>query len=133
MKPPDLLLVSLGSCTAYDVVNILEKKRQRLAGLEVAVTGEQGEEPPWPFRKIHLHYTLRGKELKEKAVQDAIELSEKKYCSISATVRGVGDRLRVHDCRRRDWRLTDFRLADRTPSVNPKSSNHTIIIASPKL
>ena len=91
MKPSDLLLVSLGGCTAYDVVNILEKKRQKLTGLEVAVSAEQDEDPPWTFRKIHLHYTLRGKELKEKAVQDAIELSEEKYCSVAATVRGVAE------------------------------------------
>jgi putative redox protein len=91
MKPSELLLVSLGGCTAYDVVSILEKKRQKLTGLEVAVTGEQDEESPWPFRKIHLHYTLRGKGLKEKAVQDAIELSEEKYCSVAATVRGVAE------------------------------------------
>jgi putative redox protein len=91
MKPSELLLVSLGGCTAYDVVNILEKKRQKLTGLEVAVSAEQDEDPPWTFRKIHLHYTLRGKELKEKAVQDAIELSEEKYCSVAATVRGVAE------------------------------------------
>ena len=91
MKPSDLLLVSLGGCTAYDVVSILEKKRQKLTGLEVAVTGEQDEESPWPFREIHLHYTLRGKGLREKAVQDAIELSEEKYCSVAATLRGVAE------------------------------------------
>ena len=91
MRPSDLLLVSLGGCAAYDVVNILEKKRQKLTGLEVAVTGEQDAEPPWTYRKIHLHYTLRGKGLREKAVQDAIELSEGKYCSVAATVRGVAD------------------------------------------
>lgn len=91
MKPSDLLLVSLGGCTAYDVVSILEKKRQKLTGLEVAVSGEQDEESPWPFRKIHLYYTLRGKGLKEKAVRDAIELSEEKYCSVAATVRGVAE------------------------------------------
>ena len=91
MKPSDLLLVSLGGCAAYDVVNILEKKRQRLTGLEISVTGEQDEESPWPFRKIHLHYTFRGKGLKEKAVQDAIRLSEEKYCSVAATVRGVAE------------------------------------------
>jgi putative redox protein len=91
MKPSELLLVSLGGCTAYDVVNILEKKRQKLTGLEVAVSSEQDEDPPWTFRKIHLHYTLRGKGLKEKAVQDAIELSEEKYCSVAATVRGMAE------------------------------------------
>ena len=91
MRPSDLLLVSLGGCTAYDVVGILEKKRQKLSGLEIEVTGEQDEEPPWPYRKIHLYYTFRGRGLREKAVQDAIALSEEKYCSVAATVRGVAE------------------------------------------
>jgi putative redox protein len=91
MKPSDLLLVGLGGCTGYDVVDILVKKRQQLTGLEVVVTGEQDAEPPWPYRKIHVHYILRGKGLREKAVQDAIVLSEEKYCSVAATVRGVAE------------------------------------------
>jgi len=91
MRPSDLLLVSLGGCTAYDVVNILEKKRQKLTGLEVAVSGEQDEDPPWTFRRIHMQFTLRGKGLRGKAVQDAIALSEEKYCSVAATVRGVAE------------------------------------------
>jgi putative redox protein len=91
MKPSDLLLVGLGGCTGYDVVDILLKKRQQLTGLEVVVTGEQDAEPPWPYHKIHVHYVLRGKGLREKAVQDAIALSEEKYCSVAATVRGVAE------------------------------------------
>lgn len=91
MKPSDLLLVALGGCTAYDVVDILHKKRQPLTGLEVAVTGEQDAEPPWTYRKIHVHYTLHGKGLKEKAIADAIRLSEEKYCSVAATLRGTAE------------------------------------------
>jgi putative redox protein len=89
MKPSDLLLVALGGCTAYDVVEILEKKRQHLTGLEVTVTSEQEPDPPWTYRKIHLQYVLRGKGLREKAVRDAIELSEQKYCSVAATLRDM--------------------------------------------
>jgi putative redox protein len=91
MSPSQLLLVALGGCTAYDVVSILEKKRQHLTGLEVKVTGEQEPDPPWTYRKVHVDYILRGKELSEKAVQDAIELSEEKYCSVSTTVRGSAE------------------------------------------
>lgn len=91
MSPSQLLLVGLGGCTGYDVVDILLKKRQQLTGLELVVTGEQDAEPPWPYRKIHVHYVLRGKGLREKAVQDAITLSEEKYCSVAATVRGVAE------------------------------------------
>ncbi len=91
MSPAQLLLVALGGCTSYDVVEILGKKRQRLTGLEVTVTGDQEADPPWPYRKIHLHYKVRGNDLKEKAVQDAIDLSQNKYCSVAATCRGVAD------------------------------------------
>jgi len=88
MSPSQLLLVSLGGCTAYDVVNILEKKREVLTGLEIQVTAEQDPDPPWTYRNIHIEYVLRGKGLSEKAVRDAIELSEEKYCSVAATLRG---------------------------------------------
>ncbi len=86
MSPSQLLLVALGGCTAYDAVNILTKKRQRLTGLEIAVTGEQNPDPPWAYTRIHLHYRLRGRGLSEKAVEDAIALSLNKYCSVAATL-----------------------------------------------
>ena len=91
MSPSQLLLVALGGCTAYDVVVILRKKRQRLTGLEITVTGEQEANPPWTYRKIHVHYEVRGKDLREKAVRDAIEISEQKYCSVTATLRGAAE------------------------------------------
>jgi len=91
MKPSELLLVALGSCTAVDVVDILAKKRQPLSSLEIQVSAEQDSDPPWTFRKIHVHYKLSGAGLTEKAVAQAIELSEGKYCSVAATVRGVAE------------------------------------------
>jgi putative redox protein len=91
MKPSDLLLVSLASCSAYDVVEILKKKRLRLLGLEVRVQAEQDPEPPWTFRRIHLEYLVKGPGIPEKAVRDAIAISEKKYCSVAATVSGVAE------------------------------------------
>jgi len=89
IRPSQLLLLSLSACTAYDVVEILEKKRIPVSMLEIDADGEHDKEAPWPFRKIHLSFRLRGKDLTEKAVQQAIELSEKKYCSVAATIRGV--------------------------------------------
>lgn len=86
MKPSELLLVSLGSCTGYDVVNILSKKRQPLSGLRISVDGEQAADPPWPFRTIHIHYELSGSNLDSQAVEQAIRLSEEKYCCVSATL-----------------------------------------------
>ncbi len=91
MKPSELLLAAVGSCTAVDVVNILQKKRFQLDSLEIQVSGEQDSEPPWTFNKIHIHYVLQGVELTAKAVEQAIQLSEEKYCSVSATVRGKAE------------------------------------------
>ena len=89
ISPSELLLLALGGCTSYDVVNILQKKRQRLTGLEVEVAGVQDDDPPWTFREIRVQYRVRGKGLREKAVHDAIRLSEEKYCSVAATLRGT--------------------------------------------
>jgi putative redox protein len=91
MKPSELLLVAIGSCTAVDVVNILEKKRFQLNSLEITVIGEQDSDPPWTFRKIHLHFKIQGAELTDNAVEQAIQLSEEKYCSVSATVRATAE------------------------------------------
>jgi putative redox protein len=88
-KPSDLLLIALGACTAVDVVEILAKKRTPLSDLSVAVSGEQDPEPPWAFRKIHMHFALRGAGLTPHGVEQAIRLSEEKYCAVAATIRGV--------------------------------------------
>ena len=89
VKPSDLLLVSLASCTGVDVVEILEKKKINLISLEISVTAEQDQDPPWTYRKVHLLYKVKGDGLTEKALQQAIHLSETKYCSVAATIRGV--------------------------------------------
>jgi putative redox protein len=89
MKPSDLLLVALASCTAVDVVEILAKKRLSLDNLMISTSAEQDPEPPWAFRKVHIKYSLRGKNLTEKDVAKAIELSETKYCSVAASIRGT--------------------------------------------
>jgi putative redox protein len=82
LKPSELLLLALGGCTAVDVVAIMRKKRQAMTGLEINVSGEQDENPPWTFRHIYLEYVVRGKGLSEKGLAQAIELSEEKYCSV---------------------------------------------------
>jgi putative redox protein len=91
MKPSEMLLVALSSCTAVDIVDILMKKRTPLDFLEISANAEQDADPPWTFRKIHLTYKVRGKGLKEKDVEQAIDLSEQKYCSVAATLRGVAE------------------------------------------
>jgi putative redox protein len=84
--PMELLLLALGSCTATDVVDILKKKRQKLVSLEVEVSGERAKEPPAVWVKLEIVYRLKG-QLDEKAVRDAIQLSEDKYCSVAAMLR----------------------------------------------
>lgn len=81
--PMEMLLGALGACTAVDVVSILDKKRQKLASLEIVVSGERASEPPSVWTKIDVAYRLKGT-LEEKAVRDAIELSQNKYCSVAA-------------------------------------------------
>jgi putative redox protein len=91
MKPSELLLVALASCTAVDVVEILAKKKLHLESLEISAEAQQDQDPPWTFRKIHLTYKFKGADLTDKDVQQAIDLSEHKYCSVAATVRGVAE------------------------------------------
>ena len=91
IKPSDLLLIAVASCTAVDVVEILSKKRMPLDHLEIICSGEQDSNPPWTFRKIRLRYIVGGKDLTEKAVAQAIQLSEEKYCSVAATVRSTAE------------------------------------------
>ena len=91
VRPSEMLLVALASCTAVDVVEIMAKKRQPLRHLEIIITGERDPNPPWPYRSIEVNYRLRGENLTDKAVAQAIKLSSEKYCSVAATVRGVAD------------------------------------------
>jgi putative redox protein len=83
--PMELLLMALGACTATDIVIILEKKRQKLESLEVICSGERAAEHPHVWTKLEILFRLRGT-LEESGVQQAIKLSEEKYCSVSATL-----------------------------------------------
>jgi putative redox protein len=88
-KPSELLLAALGGCTAVDVVEILRKKRLQVSGLRITVSGEQRKEPPNAFERINIHYEVSGKGIPAAAVERAIRLSEEKYCSVVAAIRGV--------------------------------------------
>jgi len=91
VKPSELLLIAVASCSAVDVVDILQQKRMHLASLDISVTGEQEADPPWTYRRIRIHYRLSGLDLTEKAVSQAIELSQTKYCSVAATIRDTAE------------------------------------------
>lgn len=88
MKASELLLVSLATCSSYDVVGILEKRKIQLRKLEVEVSADQEADPPWTFTDIHLKYILSGEGLEPKHAETAISLSEEKYCSVAATLKG---------------------------------------------
>lgn len=83
----DLLPISLIGCSSHDVVEILVKQKQDLRELNVTAEAIQDDDPPWRFRKVHIHYQAVGKGLDTEKVRKAIKLSEEKYCSVYATLR----------------------------------------------
>lgn len=84
--PMEMLLVSVAGCTAADVISILHKKRQDVTEYRVDVEGERAEEHPRKYIRFHINHIVHGRGVSEKAVADAIKLSEEKYCSVAATV-----------------------------------------------
>jgi len=86
-RPMELLLIALGSCTASDVASILRKKRVDLTSFEVRIKGERSKEHPKVFTKIYIEYVFQGNNLQEEHLQRAIELSQNKYCPISAMLK----------------------------------------------
>ncbi|MFZ0198304.1 MAG: OsmC family protein [Candidatus Sulfotelmatobacter sp.] len=81
--PMELVLIGLCGCTGYDVVSILQKKREPFTSLEVRAEAERAADPPSVYTAIRLIYRVGGK-VSRKAVEDAVRLSEEKYCSVSA-------------------------------------------------
>jgi len=86
-QPMQLLLLSLAGCTAMDVLSILRKKRQPVAGLRVEASGRQAEAPPRVFDRVEVVYKVRGEGVDPEAVERAVELSRDRYCPAIATVR----------------------------------------------
>lgn len=83
-SPMELLLISLGGCTALDVISILRKKRQNVTGFEVRVSGERTTEHPRVFTDILIEYVVRGVNIDPAAVARSIQLSTESYCSVHA-------------------------------------------------
>ena len=82
-RPMEMLLAGTGGCTAFDVVMILKKGRHAVTGCEVQLKAERAATDPKVFTRIHFHYRVTGKALKQEAVARAIDLSKEKYCSAS--------------------------------------------------
>ncbi|KNE75237.1 OsmC/Ohr family protein [Candidatus Burkholderia crenata] len=82
-RPMEMVLLGTGGCTAYDVVMILKKSHQEIAGCSVTLKAERANEDPKVFTKIHFHFTVTGKNLNPATVERVITLSHDKYCSAS--------------------------------------------------
>lgn len=89
-RPMELLLVGFGGCTGMDVISILRKKRQDIAGLEMNVKGVKAETHPHVYTEVHMEYVVKGKAVEPQAVERAISLSLEKYCSVGATLSKTG-------------------------------------------
>ncbi len=85
-SPVELLLMALGGCTAVDVISILRKKREHVTDYRVEVRGERRDELPRKFTRMEVHHIVRGRNVSTRAVEQAVELSETKYCSVAATL-----------------------------------------------
>ncbi|MCH2355983.1 MAG: OsmC family protein [Pseudomonadales bacterium] len=96
MRPMELMVLSVGSCSSYDVVTILKKARQEITSCEAEVTAERVDATPAIFESIHLHFKLAGRNLSEKQVARAIEFSAEKYCSASIMMKNAGVKV-THD------------------------------------
>ena len=99
-RPMELMLLSVGACSAVDVVHILKKGRQPVTDCYVELKGERAQTDPKVFTAIHLHFVVTGKALGEAAVKRAVELSAEKYCSASIMLGKAGCKItHAHEIR----------------------------------
>lgn len=82
-RPMEMLLLGAGGCTSFDVISILKKSRQAISDCYVELDAERAETDPKVFTKIHMHFVVKGKDIKPEAVEKAVKLSAEKYCSAS--------------------------------------------------
>jgi putative redox protein len=85
-SPVEALLAALGGCCAMDVIGILRKKRQQVTGYEVRVSGERLDDHPRRFTRIEVVHHLKGRDLSPAAIEEAIRLSDTRYCTVYATL-----------------------------------------------
>ncbi len=89
IRPMQMILASLAGCSGVDVVNILKKKRVNFNDLQINVSGKRTDTHPKVYTDIHVTYLIWGENIKEKDVEQAITLSEEKYCSVSAMLKST--------------------------------------------
>jgi len=100
MRPMEAVLIGLGSCSAFDVISILRKSRQKVTSCHVELDAERADGIPAVFTRIHMHYVVRGHAVKPAAVERAVQLSVDTYCSATAM-------LKPHVAITHDWRIED--------------------------
>ena len=83
-RPMEVMLMGMGGCTAYDVVAMLKKQRQDIAGVEVSLVAERADDYPKVYTEVKVVYTVRGRNLNRSLVERAVSLSDEKYCSATA-------------------------------------------------
>jgi putative redox protein len=88
-SPTELLLAGAGSCAAWDVVEILRKRRAQVTAIDVSVEGHQDAQPPWAYNRVALHFRIAGEKLSVPVVARVIRLSIVRYCSVITTIAGV--------------------------------------------
>lgn len=91
VRPMEMLLLGLGGCSAFDVVHILRKSRQTVTDCVADLAAERADTDPKVFTKIHVHFTVTGKGLDPKRVEQAVKLSAEKYCSASIMLGKVAE------------------------------------------
>jgi len=96
MRPMELMLLGVGGCSSFDVIQILEKGRHQVKGCVAELTAERVDAVPSVFSKIHLHFVVTGHDLKVAAVERAVKLSAEKYCSASIMLSKAGVEI-THD------------------------------------
>lgn len=91
IRPMQMILASLAGCSGVDVVNILKKKRVNFSNLQIKVSGKRADTHPKVYTDIQVTYYVWGEDIKPKDVEQAIELSEEKYCSVSAMLKSTAN------------------------------------------
>jgi putative redox protein len=115
-KPIELVAVALAGCTAFDVITVLRQKHhQRITGYEVRVEADQPERPPQVFMAVRIHHVLTGFGIDPSAVQQAIRLSEDKYCSVGAMLRQTASLTTTYEV-----------IEDQTEWIRPESQTEKI-------
>jgi len=96
VRPMEMMLLGMGGCTTFDVVHILKKSREDVTDCVAELSAERADSEPKVFTRIHVHFVVKGRDLKENKVKKAVELSAEKYCSASIMLGNAGVEI-THD------------------------------------